>query len=67
MLATPMYIKTVARAIMLATQSARKPSRGHVCLDVIANVLARTARLAAVATRVQAVVGLSEQFINTGL
>jgi hypothetical protein len=34
---------------------------------VIANVLARTARLAAVATRVQAVVGLSEQFINTGL
>lgn len=67
-LGTPVHVQAVARAIVLATQAAQEARRGHVRLDVVADVLARAARFAAKAAHILAPVGgLLQQLIDPRL
>jgi hypothetical protein len=67
MLATAVNIETVPRAIMFATNCADEARRGHMRLNVIADILARAAGLSAEAAQVGgAVGGLAEQGVNAG-
>ncbi len=67
MLATAVNIETVPRAIMLAANCADEACRGHVRLNVIADILACAAGLSAEAAQVGgAVGGLAEQGVNAG-
>ena len=66
-LAAAMHVKAVARAIMFATEATHKPRRRHVRLNVVANVLPRSARFATKLAEVVAIGGFTQQLVDPQL